>query len=1374
MDLQDIKKFILESNFYNEDGTINPTGIVYNNCHYTIKETIHSNTYYYLERIFQSQLHCTILTDTLFKSISEKRNTLFVGHGQYTTQIFTLLENQFKKVGIDSNGFISLYKLKEPIEFNEENDKLQFSFEVKLLDYKEIVIILPIATTCSSLIEIEIKLNSMFDKEIRSLQETFNEDFVKINTSKYIVDNTKPKALTRQLTKKRKEELSAYLQRFKAPPINKEIHALFIICDPIEQIADLTGKIDDYYNVNNQLYFDNHWLTITDKYEIRYCQSHDKSGNNSIWYIKPCIHLPANLQLAYKCKMCFPEDYKDEWYHFPLNEISKTPNKHLTFETDYKELPTKLLLQHYNNLENITKQSSTKYFELLKNSHLFGALKFTKSDYLNFIEGDVFYEKNSDLILRYFEDNFIKNINENVRYLYFVTYSVNQQSSFLDDLSMQLKSEKPQIEDIHILRYNEETNYIENFWHSLQDVNNNSDTLLIYYEDVISTGRTLTTLLRRLNFLDISFDYILTLVDRTTINTKRSIIKSFKDIKDPILKFIPFISLYVPVINPLNYKNPRLEEISRLTHILKLTHLDFLKVEIERKIVNSTPRSLNELKRIKQGFYHPGSKYDHIYDDKLLLLFIKHKLHIQVNTNQKLHIDHLTDLLKNDLVIVTRINSGLFSEESNVHTDQHMKVSILLCLCEYPFHYFLPIQKFVFETFLQIVEQTDFNSEDFYKLMDISNVINSNYIASNNFFQRLRKYLKECKSVDIEKVIKNVCYLFKRYVGTDLNRSFKLESLLMNNAVFPVEYDILKFNPYKATDSVDKINQFAKFKALSNDAYWLIYRLIKAENLNVLNSLISYSLNNELKINEAIKMKKIYREFIDLSLFKLAEIPNHEIKNSIESVKACLDKIEQFKATSYLPFEEQLKSLLNLLKNIFPLESDVDYHFCIQYSSQNNSNDKNYVDNIYTVSSDNQFKNNKTDISKKGLIYRFLKGEKKGSLVQTFMPFFRDETRKFQSFEECLKSSADTSDEENNEDFNRLVMEDASTFGSSCNYFKTANVLIAFRLTKHAFDAASSPYYFKSKLPQKSLQGRATLFLFSECKELSPMVFIFIELFRLLFLIKEDLLDYLDLQFRNSAFQQVLLNAEESKLVKDLNHNIAGYAANINEILKKENIEYETKVKTLNKLLTAITSQQFARDADYKFREELFSVDRFVDELNLWASDLIMGIELPIFPDNIFMSGSHEFINKDSLFITSYFWDAILPEIIVNIKKNNTDILSEIYRNGLAKVKGRIINPKDLLNIKIQTIEEKDSSRKIEILFSNFVLVNPLVEINTLKEGGGLKTHKTTLIRRGLGNIEPELKREASSLKWEKKDDNYIRVFETRLILNILKNEKGI
>lgn len=1365
MNLTDIKEIILKNKFYDDNGEINPNGVVYSNCHYTIKYTIHSNTYYYLDRIFQSQLYCSVLAAELFKSLPKTEKTLFVGHGQHASQIFYFLEILFKEALLKDNRFVFLHRVEDRTEL-ADNENMQFSSEVKLSRFKNIVIILPIATTCNSLPEIERQLYQLFEKEKRSLREKFNEAFKSQKTDQGGNDKSK-----RAIKSKRDRALAEYMKNFEKLPIDHNIYALFLICDPLKEIVAREKGQDGFYPVTNQLYFDSNWQAVSDSFTIRYRQADMRDGHDPNWTVNPAIHLPAHLELAYKCKMCFPDNYEDELYHFPLNEHYKTPNKHLTYETDYRELPTKSLLQHYNNLEKIT-TDPTKYVELLKKSHLFGALKFTRSDYLNFIEGDIFYEINKDDILAHLNDDFVKKIDEKVKHIYVVTYGVNRQSTFLEDLSTKIKSGKPHFEDVHILRYNEETNYIENFWHSLRGVNEDPETLLIYYEDVISTGRTLTTLLRRLNFLDISFDYIITLVDRTTINTKRTIIKSFKKEGDPKERFIPFISLYVPVINPLNYKNPRLEEINKLHQILKLTHLDFLKLEIERKIANSTPRSLSELKSIKQSFNL--STYKYIYDDKLLLLYIKHKLHIRVNTDPQLHIEELVQLLKTDPVIVSRINSPVFASGNNINSEQHLKVTLLLCLCEYPFHYFLPIQKFVFESFLQIVGKSDFNSEDFYKLMDVSIIVNSNYIASIDFFDRLRNFIKICTPNDIERVIKNVCYLIKRYVGTDLNRCFRLERLLMEEAVFPFGYDILKnLNPYKTDEEDEKTDQFNKIKDLSNDAYWLIYRLIKAENLNVLNSLLNDFPVENMNISERINTRKFFKDFIDLSLFKLAGIPEHEIESSIESVKACLERIEQFKVTSDLNFEEQLKSLLHALKNIFPSKLDIDYHFCIRYSNENNSSDKRYVDNVYTVSSDNHFKKNKTNISKKGLVHHFLEGEIKSGLVQTFLPLYRNGTGKFQTFEGCLKSAGNNNTPPKDE-FHQLVIEDAATFTkgqgdnlietATCDYFNTANVLLAFRLTKHYFDETKSPFYFRNKLPKKSLEGRAVLLLFSQCKVVSPMVFIFIELFRLLFLIKEDLLDYLDLQFRNSAFQQVLLDAEESKLVKDLNHNIAGYSENIIDIMTKDAVDYQTKVKFLKKLLAAITSQQFARDKDYKFIEQKFTVDYFKEELKMWAGKLIMNIELPIFESKMFIAEQDDLRNSKPLLITSYFWDAILPEIIVNIKKYNADILSEIRRNGDAKVRGKKIEPEDLLNIQVRIIAEKDGSRKLEIVFSNLVRVNNSKEIKTLKEGGGLLTHKSTLIRRRLGNLEPDIKK-------DNRFDKIIKVFETKITLKIFDNE---
>lgn len=481
---------------------------------------------------------------------------------------------------------------------------------------KKLIIILPVTCTCSTYIKLRKFIQLYIRNHIKNEQVEVDVNFINI----FLI-------------------LEQSLQNSESATI--EIKKLKDSDDKEEK------KIFNIYSAFN-------WTEITPT-QILF---NNKSAKT--YYANPLIRLYSEMYLPESCPICFQDSNNSlvEKPLFPTHDNYETPNLIFGF-------PNFSPSENREEFYSVFGSNDGSW-----NTHLYGHTTVNKSSYLNYIRGNVFYKKNKEKILPFFNTELSTHLTAIDKNILFITAENKHNSNFLEDITL---TDSLKNKSVTILRFEPSNEFVDNFislhGKSITELN----TKIIYFEDVISAGKTFKLISNYIKHARKEstrklgrhgFDLVITLVDRTPLFTRDEILKKIYSDKnnneiENARRFVAFYKLNVPIISATHMGNPLRRRIHDLQKMIGQCHLDSLKSTIGRELSNQRARNLPELDLMGQEndylHYFPFDNIEETYDESiyglykpylnkerldLLKLFLSHEINCELAKKEYNKIDY--------------------------------------------------------------------------------------------------------------------------------------------------------------------------------------------------------------------------------------------------------------------------------------------------------------------------------------------------------------------------------------------------------------------------------------------------------------------------------------------------------------------------------------------------------------------------------------------------------------------------------------------------------------------------------------------------------------------------------------------------------------
>ncbi|MGN6417459.1 MAG: hypothetical protein ACTHMC_08210 [Pseudobacter sp.] len=897
------------------------------------------------------------------------------------------------------------------------------------------------------------------------------------------------------------------------------------------------------------------------------------------------------------------------------------------------------------------------------------------------------------------------------------------------------------------------------------------------------------------------------MIDRTSDFSRSEIFQKLPHETDKEEGLIYFFRLNIPVIASAHLADPLKERHEMLKRLVSECHLDALKVMVGHDIQKTKPKTFAELEFIskdentrqyiplKKGDSDAYDFYTHFfYREKVhqVKLFLTHVINSELSNfnyteNPADLIDSLLEKVKrplNEIIIDGKqeILSNKLKLRKPEFEKEVVRNVITSVLSKPPFTDYEKIYKTVFNYVngqLKELDRTDKNdshhkmdANEFIQLKSLikrSVELNSNYIISSQFLAGIKNDYWEMKT---EKYTRRYKSEYDKLANADQetketqrsNLEYKYRHLVTYNYFLLYCYKLLLFrNPGRSIRLENLINskellpensiKIGKeendprvLKQLWNSPYYLFIRILKAENIYLINELKELH-KRQMRNRKGIKEdEEIYGEkpVIDKLYSHYFKHPKNDniitnarrlIRNSAskDDPKA-LENIEKSvchmlnvmnillhagesktgkagnNESSKSKLNAEVRAILDAVLNI--LQPGIEagklmYAFFIEYREPQGDS-YNLYPVISTTSKDAEFENFAIKMSENGLIYNALYGLAEtvdGINPQTLMFTGKFPDGSIHSFQDNFYKAPETSPQHSgsglgSEYFNRTEVELKKNALSSEELFRNdfwneetdmglrmlseSNMTLIFRLSDFV------PPHKKEK--SHKLKGQAVLVITntSETNYDNFISFMNIEKIRLLLLIKEELLEYLQKQFDNDAFMEVLENRKQAIYQRKLQHGLNRYIEAQSDfftglIKNPEEPEMKKKSKLFDIVKKAMVSQiNFNTPVpsdmqSYKWQDLLETMGYIFE-----CGDLGK-YEIPV--EAIKFIG---FNSSDEARMHSSIPDVVIPELIINMKKYSSQLKEEQFLQvTYDKEKNQLVFEND-----IRESEQKSSDKK--------------------------------------------------------------------------------
>lgn len=1307
--------------------------------HFEIGRKLHCETYYFVKKFFQRKENCDKMADLLLEKLNIKFDkypkTTLVGFGNYCGLLLSLLcekENRFNYAIL-------------------ENDGSSFAFQAEPDLANDIIIILPITCTCSTYFRIK----------------KYIEKYIKDRKSERVI-------------------------------VNKCV-SIFLIIE-----EELNLKLNQELQELTELDIDQNTKELYTSYGWRQINVDTIHFFGSLSSVCSLLKLKVKLYLPEICPNCFPEqsgkELDTEKFLFSTHSFYETPN--LIFN-----LPN---FNYQNNAERGF-NDAMGFKENNKNPHLYGNIVINDNSYLNFVRGNIFYTNNKDAILNFFNDRLLQKLDDGDEVL-FITADIKYSSFFLEDLTKAPVLQNKKVTILRYQPFNEFVdNFISTYSESFkgntkviyfEDVISGGRTfkLISDYIKHSKKGPGNKT----------GFHLLLTLIDRTSNFTKDEILRKLSSGFGNDDDFIHFFKLHVPIIGAAHLGDPLKEKYNMLKRLISECHLDALKVVVTRDIQVNRPRSLSELEVMTEDYnarlYIPLNTtnrdvylfYHRFFTRQKLnyvKLFLTHEINSELSFPEYKEasinlIDRLFERIKNpiDEIFISEksddpnIDLNLRRPDFEKHVIKNIIISIL---SKPPFTYYEEIYKSVFNYSvkqLKLYDRVDKNSghhkmnaKGFIQLRTLikrSVELNSNYIISYQFLSSIKndyldvdinKYIQKYKSEyhalteregEYGKVLKTnleyqyiqlisynyfLLFCFKTLISRNPGKSIKLEELINSQSLLP------ETMPYLKSDDDSEV-----LKQLWRSPYYLFNRIVKAENIYLLNELkelhkeqvLSYrnrkdhgerdiygsmpkisnlrtyyfvQKKNDIIINNARKLvnktassSKTGRQDIQNAVCSMLRVMNilllEEDRKKDEEDKGRNDESKLNKEVRSI-----LDAALEILKPGIK-EGKLKYAFFIEYKES--MDEDSYT--LYPVFSkeDNvsDYDSFLIKLSKDGLIYKALYGLTDtidGANPQTLLFAGKLPDGSIHSFQENYYAASGSSE---NGSYNNIsteylknpseerLKEKALRFEElfkndywneetrmGLKILDNSNMTLIFRLSNLIPPSKNDKDY--------RLKGQAVLVITNtaETTKENFLSFMNIEKIRLLLLIKEELLEYLQKQFDNDAFIEVLENRKQAIYQRKLQHGLTRYLEIQNKLFEEVIHERDKEKIKKARVLYDIVKKAIQGQINFKYN---FQTDNWAE--NYKGEDLLtrMGYifecphlgngEIPF--TDILCTG---FDTDHNIAMHPIILDVVIPEIITNMKKCSSRLKKGCLKVTYDKEENHMIFENDIRTVYLNGNNDK-------------------------------------------------------------------------------------
>ncbi|HEV7642926.1 MAG TPA: hypothetical protein VGO50_03210 [Pyrinomonadaceae bacterium] len=476
----------------------------------------------------------------------------------------------------------------------------------------------------------------------------------------------------------------------------------------------------------------------------------------------------------------------------------------------------------------------------------------------------------------------------------------------------------------------------------------------------------------------------------------------------------------------------------------------------------------------------------------------------------------------------------------------------------------------------------------------------------------------------------------------------------------------------------------SKVEELIADPYFHFTGMIKAENIYLFSELknlhikkledsLLHSEKSNLTVYKAVKQHYFSRRKNDpvsvnaqkllsksrhrKSKAKLGEIKQSAINMLLAAGKLRLKSSAEFsvhqKAEGQMfnkEIRDILDSLLNILQPGIP-KNALSYAFFVEHRTNEHLEGEVNVNNIYSITSqENKDEPSVIKLRKEGLIYNLLYGlygDEDARDEQTLIAALRLNDKKIISFKDTYflsaRSRATDIDKPIERTFQELYTADLydNSTQEGVDILEKARMCLLFRVANFSKPGDSSDY---------RLGGRAVFLVACSQKPTTENFINFMsnEKLRLLLLVKDELLQYLQKQFDNDAFIEVLEHRNESFHQGYLRHGILDYVDAQSRLV--ENIAtaplLTSNIDLFNIITNAVKGQVGATWDIEKDRKCTVTKELFKKRAKLIFETFYLG------PYRInFEMIDFTRLNLESEDFHPLILDVVIPELLINMKK---------------------------------------------------------------------------------------------------------------------------
>lgn len=644
------------------------------------------------------------------------------------------------------------------------------------------------------------------------------------------------------------------------------------------------------------------------------------------------IDLPSTFYLSEDCKHCFVDVEQNEQEMPLLTTLANhdTPS-HIFSAPIFTDASDKNPRDLSNSFNDVFRYEDNK-----DNSHLNGHIEVPPTTYWHFVKIDVFYRRNKNAILKYFNAE-LERITGSCEEVIIIYPNNIKSCPLLSDLLGE--STLKQKNSVTIIPYQPFFEFVENFEFYYKPILQRNNNSIIYFDDSISGGTNFKLISDHLKHarakaigltgpsLDVKgFDAVLTLIDRTTKYSKKEILRkmatwrasssSVEAATLPVDKFISFYTLNVPLIEDKLHGNSIKQRSNKLKKLLEDCHLDALKLIVDGEIKKGQAKrrddAENEIDNNSKINYFPFEKSSNQFEyfaffdlarKQLINLNVYQDIVNELNAatdKQKFNLNKLlSDLTTADKLQGYFAINGITKTAEDKITEKEIISSIVLkILCRPPFILYKAI-------FQEIFAQNNKDIKELIKKLSIDPKSKEDDFDPSSFdfdsFRSLKFHIKRSVELNSNFIISEFFLSFLKEFKREaaLLTYYKEQLALINQAkdLRPGKQaysDILIINYNYKIDQLKKFRYFllSKYKELIflNPA-----RSIKLEKLLRLKNLRPIGSTTEDKHDLEVIIQNPYYQMV-----RILKIENIHLLNALkEQFKKDLEKKSNNSAYAY-------------------------------------------------------------------------------------------------------------------------------------------------------------------------------------------------------------------------------------------------------------------------------------------------------------------------------------------------------------------------------------------------------------------------------------------------------------------------------------------